>query len=122
MAGEWVIWHNPKCSTSRFVLQALRDAGIEPVVRDYQKEPPTEAELRAALTAAGLPARGLLRKKSPAYEELGLKSQALDEADLVAAMAARPEVIERPLVFLPGGDARLARPKETVFEMLAGAG
>lgn len=118
MAGEWVIWHNPRCSTSRFVLEALREAGVQPQVRDYQKEPPSEDELRAALAAAGLGARGLLRRKSPVFEELGLRDETLSEAGLIAAMASRPEVIERPLVFAPDGSARLCRPKETVFDML----
>lgn len=118
MAGNWLIWHNPKCSTSRFVLQALRDAGQDPVVRDYQQDPPSEAELRAAMEAAGLDARGLLRLKSPVYKELDLGDKALPEGDLLAAMVARPELIERPLVFAPDGSAGMCRPKETVFGML----
>ncbi|MBU3028607.1 arsenate reductase (glutaredoxin) [Paracoccus marinaquae] len=122
MAGEWIIWHNPKCSTSRFVLQALRDGGLEPVVRDYQKDPPSEAELRAVLAAAGIPARGLLRRKSPAFDELDLGGAARSEDELVAAMAAHPEVIERPVVIMPDGRARLCRPKETVFALLEAAG
>ena len=118
MGEAWVIWHNPKCSTSRFVLEALREAGVQPRVRDYQKQPPSEAELRAALTAAGIGARDLLRRKSPAYEQLGLADSSLTEDRMIAAMAARPEAIERPLVFAPDGTARLCRPKEAVFEML----
>lgn len=115
----WLIWHNPRCSTSRFVLDALRGAGLEPAVRDYRTEPPDEAELRAALAAAGLEARGLLRRKGPAYDALGLGDERLTGADLIAAMAARPELIERPLVFAPDGSARLCRPKETVFDLLS---
>ena len=51
--SEYLIWHNPKCSTSRFVLQALQEAGVGLAVRDYQAQPPTVAELRAALDRLG---------------------------------------------------------------------
>lgn len=122
MTGEWVIWHNPRCSTSRFVLGALEGAGLPVAVRDYQKQPPDADELRAALAASGMDARGLLRRKSPVYEELALGNKSLSEDDLIAVMAARPEVIERPLVFAPDGRARMCRPKETVFQMLDEAG
>jgi arsenate reductase len=29
-----VIWHNPKCSTSRRVLEMIRARGIEPTIVD----------------------------------------------------------------------------------------
>lgn len=119
MTGEYVIWHNPQCSTSRFVLAAMRAAGIDPVVRDYQRDAPSAAELREALAVLGIPARALLRRKNTPHDELGLGDASLDEAALVAAMAAHPAVIERPVVFTPRG-AALCRPKEKIFELLPG--
>ncbi|MFV0383416.1 arsenate reductase (glutaredoxin) [Paracoccus sp. (in: a-proteobacteria)] len=120
--GQWVIWHKPTCSTSRFVLQTLRDAGVDPVVRDYVQDPPSQDELRAALKAAGIDARGLLRRKNTPYDELGLGDMGLDDNALIAAMAEHPLLIERPVVFAPDGRARLCRPKETVSEILQAAG
>ncbi|MFN3525911.1 MAG: arsenate reductase (glutaredoxin) [Paracoccus sp. (in: a-proteobacteria)] len=114
----YVIWHKPTCSTSRFVLAALRAAGIAPEVRDYIADPPSEAEIAAALQQAGLTARDLLRRKGTPYQELGLSDPTLDDASLIAAMAAHPLLIERPLVFGPSG-AVLCRPKERVSEILA---
>ena len=118
--GDYTIWHNPKCSTSRFVLQALRDAGVSVTVRDYQQEPPTETELAAALAALGMAPRDLLRRRNTPYDELGLSDPALPHEALIAAMAAHPALIERPVVFGPDG-ARLCRPKEAVFDMLPGS-
>lgn len=118
MADAYVIWHNPKCSTSRFVLGALRDAGVLPVVRDYLSQPPSATEIRAVLAASGLSARDLLRKRNTPYEELGLGDKSLDDDHLIAAMASHPALIERPVVMISGGHARLCRPKETVFEIL----
>ena len=45
MAVDAVIYHNPKCSTSRKTLELLRDNGIEPDVVQYLKTPPSRAEL-----------------------------------------------------------------------------
>ena len=56
------IYHNPKCSTSRKALQALRDAGIEPVLVD---EPETITQERAFELLAEKRAKGpTTRKKS----------------------------------------------------------
>ncbi len=115
----WVIWHKPTCSTSRWVLAALRDAGIEPEVRDYIAAPPTMAELRDALAVLGIDARGLIRRKGTPFAELGLGAPDLSDDALIAAMAAHPILIERPVVFAPHG-AVLCRPKERVHDLIAG--
>nr|WP_111301774.1 arsenate reductase (glutaredoxin) [Paracoccus saliphilus] len=116
MAG-YVIWHKPTCSTSRFVLAALREAGVEVTVRDYVQQPPDADEIAHALQVMDLGARGLLRRKGTAYEELGLSDPALDDARLISAMAEHPLLIERPVVFGPQG-AILCRPKERIFDFL----
>ena len=117
--SDYTIWHNPKCSTSRFVLQALQDAGADVSVRDYLAQPPTVAELRNALDRLGMAPRALLRRRNTPYDDLGLGNTALTDDALIAAMADHPALIERPVVFGPKG-ARLCRPKETVLDMLAG--
>lgn len=119
MSG-YTIWHNPKCSTSRFVLTALREAGLDPVVRDYQKDPPSVTELRDALARLGIAPRDLLRRKNTPYDALGLGDATLSDDALITAMSENPAVIERPVVFTPE-TARLCRPKEVVFDLLPGA-
>ena len=114
----YTIWHKPTCSTSRFVLSALREAGADMVVRDYIKEPPSVAELEQALSRLEMTARALLRRKGTPYDELGLGNPDLGDAALVAAMAEHPVLIERPVVFGSQG-AVLCRPKERIYEFLA---
>ena len=111
------IWHNPKCSTSRKVLEMIRAEGVEPTVRDYQEDPPSQAEIKAALQAMGMKPRDLLRKKNTPYEELGLDDPKLTDTDLVAAMAKHPLLIERPVVHTQKG-TRLCRPVERLQEIL----
>lgn len=43
--GDSVIDHNPRCTTSRKMLQLLQDNGIEPTVIQYLKSRPSHAEL-----------------------------------------------------------------------------
>lgn len=112
-----LIWHNPKCSTSRKALEMLRANGIEPVIRLYLDDPPNAADIRDMLRAAGLSARELLRRRGTPYDELGLDDAALSEADLIAAMARHPVLIERPVVRTAKG-ARLGRPVERIAEIL----
>ena len=112
-----VIWHNPKCSTSKKVLEMIRARGIEPTVVDYQKTPPTAAEIEAALKAMDMKPRDLLRKKNTPYDELGLDDPKLSDAALVAAMAEHPLLMERPVVHTKKG-TRLCRPVDRLQEIL----
>jgi hypothetical protein len=67
-----VIYHNPRCSTSRKTLDLLRDNGIEPTIVQYLKTPPTRAELAKMIKDAGIDVRTAVRKREALYGELGL--------------------------------------------------
>ena len=111
------IWHNPRCGPSRNVLAMIRAVGEAPAIRLYLEDPPSRAELDAALARTGLTPRALLRRKGTPHDELGLEDPALGDDVLLAAMLAHPILINRPLVFAPAG-ARLCRPSETVLDLL----
>jgi arsenate reductase len=115
-----VIYHNPSCATSRKVLGFIREAGVEPTIIPYVKEPPTKAELLDLLARMKLAPRDLLRKRGTPYDELGLADASLSDAALVEAMLKHPILIERPIVVTDRGVA-LCRPPETVHDLLAGA-
>jgi arsenate reductase len=110
-----VIYHNPRCSTSRKTLDLLRDNGVEPEVVQYLKTPPTRAELVKMIKAAGIDVRTAVRKREALYTELGLADASDDE--LLDALAEHPILIERPFVVTPKG-TRLARPIDAVREIL----
>ena len=111
------IYHNPQCGTSRNVLGLIRNAGIEPVVIEYLRTPPTREELQGLLAQMGLGVRDLLREKGTPYDELGLADATLSDAQLLDAMLAHPILINRPIVVTPLG-TRLCRPSETVLDIL----
>lgn len=111
------IWHNPRCATSRRVLQMIRNKGIEPHVVEYLKTPPSAKEIKTVLAKLKLGARGLLRKKEADYRKEGLDDERLSDAAVIRAMVDHPVLIERPVV-LAGRRAVLARPPERVFEVI----
>ncbi|HUN41354.1 MAG TPA: arsenate reductase (glutaredoxin) [Acetobacteraceae bacterium] len=112
-----VIYHNPKCSTSRKVLGMLHEAGVQPRVIEYLKTPPTRAELVDLLRRMDMKPRALLRRRGTPYDALGLDDPTKTDAALIDAMVAEPVLMERPIVVGPRG-VRLCRPVERVFEVL----
>ena len=111
------IFHNPACGTSRNVLGLIRQAGIEPVVIEYLKTPPSKEALRALVAAMGIPVRELVRQKGTPYAELGLDDPTLSDEQLLDAMLAHPILINRPIVVTERG-TKLCRPSEAVRELL----
>ncbi|WP_313459557.1 arsenate reductase (glutaredoxin) [Stenotrophomonas sp.] len=109
------IWHNPRCGNSRGALEHIRAAGIEPVIRDYLTDVPSEAELRKVLKDAGLQVIELVRSKEAVFDELGLEGA--DDATLLGAMQTHPILINRPVVITPKG-TNLCRPPEKVLALL----
>lgn len=96
----------------------LEDHGVTYRYRDYREQPLPEAELRALLKKLGLAARDVLRAKDAVRH--GVDPDA-GEAALVAAMAAEPTLLQRPILVGPRG-AVLGRPVEALLERLADTG
>jgi arsenate reductase len=111
------IYHNPACGTSRNTLAMIRNAGIEPTVVEYLKNPPSRAELEAMIAAAGLTVRQAMREKGTPFAELGLGDPSRSDEELLDAMLERPILINRPFVVAPLG-TRLCRPSEVVLDIL----
>ncbi len=114
---DTIIYHNPRCSKSRQTLQLLQDNGIEPIVVEYLKTPPSADELEQILTQLNIEPRDLMRQKEAAYQENNLNNPALSRADLISAMIKYPILIERPIV-TTNGKAAVGRPPENVLEII----
>jgi arsenate reductase len=111
------IYHNPGCQTSRKVLQAIRDSGVEPNIVDYLKNPPDRTTLISLLKKMGLKPREILRRRGTPYDELNLGDPSLGDEKIIDAILAHPILIERPIVVTPKG-AKICRPPEIASELL----
>ena len=116
-ALDVTIYHNPDCGTSRNTLALIRNAGIEPTVIEYLKNPPDRATLVDLIQRAGLPVRGAVREKGTPFLELGLDDPGTTDEQLIDAMLAHSILINRPFVVTPLG-TRLCRPSERVLDIL----
>ncbi|WP_133477989.1 arsenate reductase (glutaredoxin) [Cognatilysobacter segetis] len=112
-----VLFHNKaSCSKCSGALALLRERGIEPELVDITLTPLSASRLREIAAMTGGPVRSLLRTGEAAYERLGLADPSLDDDALVEAMAAHPELVERPLL-VHGGRAVVGRPPERVLTL-----
>lgn len=112
-----VLFHNKAtCSKCGGALALLQARGIEPEMVDIMQMPLSAERLRAIATMTGEPVRALLRTGEATYAELGLDDASLSDDALLDAMAAHPELVERPLL-VHGGRAVVGRPPERVLSL-----
>lgn len=119
------IWVNPACSKCRSAVKLLQEEGAEYTVRRYLEEPPTAEELRAVLERLGLEPWDIVRTQEAEAKELGLREWARKAGERerwIAALAAHPRLIQRPIITADDGSALVARSEETVREALSRGG
>jgi arsenate reductase len=107
------LFHNPKCSTSRKVDDALTDAGVDHEVVLYLKDPPSRADLERIAGHLDDPVADLVRKDKR-FAELGLDaSQYTSTAKVIALLLEHPELMQRPIIE-SSTRAAIGRPPEDV--------
>lgn len=111
------LYHNPSCGTSRTVLKLIREAGIEPEIILYLKNPPTRTELEDILAKGHLNARDILRSKETLCQELKLDQPDIKDDQILDAITKHPKLLNRPIVVTPKG-AKPCRPAEIVLDLL----
>ncbi len=111
------VYHNPKCGTSRKVLDMVRASGVEPEVVEYLKTGWTADQLTRLAEQTGEGLKGLLRVRGTSAEDRGLTADDVSDAALLAAMVEDPVLVNRPIVVTPKG-AALCRPAERVDALL----
>ena len=115
--ADVIIYHNPKCGTSRNTLARIREAGIEPTVVEYLKDGWTKPQLKDLLTKLGKTPRDILRiRGNEAHEHIINNPNSTDD-EILDAMVGHPILVERPIVISKKG-AVLARPAEDVDQIL----
>ncbi|AOE61746.1 arsenate reductase (glutaredoxin) [Pseudomonas corrugata] len=114
---DLTLYHNPRCSKSRGALELLEARGLTPTVVRYLETPPDAAQLERLLGKLGITARQLLRTGEDEYTSLNLADESLSQAQLIAAIAAHPKLMERPILET-ADKAVIGRPPEKILEIL----
>jgi len=111
-----LLWFNPGCSKCRTASALLDEAGVEAVLVRYLDQPPSVEQLRELMRMLGIDdPRAMMRTGEECYAALGLAGASAEA--LLAAIAANPILLERP-IFVRNGRAVIARPPERVHELL----
>ena len=110
------IYHNPRCRKSRETLNLIREAGYEPEIVEYLKNPPSASELKDLLMRMGKKPLEIIRKGEEVFKS-NFKGKTFSEDEWIKIMVDNPKLIERPIV-VKGDEVRLGRPPQTVKEML----
>ncbi|MDH6519555.1 arsenate reductase [Streptomyces sp. SAI-208] len=116
------IWINPACSKCRSAIGLLDAEGAEYTVRRYLEDVPSEDEIREVLDRLGLEPWDITRTQEADAKELGLKEWARDDSSRerwIAALAARPKLIQRPIITADDGSALVARTDDAVQDALS---
>lgn len=114
--AAYTLYHNPRCTKSRAVLGLLEEHGVEPVVIEYLKTPPSATELKALLVKLKFKPIDLVRKGEDEYRS-HVEGKNLSDSELIAQMVKHPVLIERPIL-VRDGRAAIGRPPENVLTLL----
>jgi arsenate reductase (glutaredoxin) len=116
------IWVNPACSKCRAAVDLLDEAGAEYTVRRYLEDPPSADELVAVLERLGLEPWDITRTGEPIARDLGIGEwprEASTRQKWIAALAAHPKLIQRPIITADDGTAVVGRSEEAVRSVLS---
>ena len=116
------IWLNPACSKCRTAVAELDAAGVEYTVRRYLDEPPTAAELGEVVARLGLEPWDVARPKEAREEGIDLPREPAHRDDWLAALAAHPRAIQRPIITAADGTTVVGRDEDSLRRVLDAEG
>jgi arsenate reductase (glutaredoxin) len=111
------LWHNPDCSKSVRALKIIRDRGWEPEIFLYRSNSPRPEQIWRVLELLKIKPIDLIRKQEPDWIELDIDLRACSDDQIVAAMVAKPQLIQRPIVICDTQGC-LGRPVGNIFPLL----
>lgn len=113
------IWLNPQCSKCRTAVAELEAAGVPHTVRRYLEQPPTPAELAEVVERLGVEPWHLARPVETRAAGIDLPRDAAHRAEWLAALAAHPEAIQRPILTAQDETTVIGRDAEALQRVIA---
>lgn len=109
------IYHNPRCRKSREGLEYLRSKGTDFEIREYLKDPFTEAELNDTLVKLNCKPVEIIRTQEEIYKKQ-FKNKNFTDEEWITILVENPKLIQRPIV-VKDYKAVLAQPPENIDEL-----
>jgi arsenate reductase len=116
------IWLNPACSKCRTAVAELDAAGVDYTVRRYLDEPPTAGELGEVVARLGLEPWDVARDKEVREAGIDLPRDAAHRDDWLAALAAHPRALQRPIITAADGTTVVGRDPDSLAEVIRSEG
>ncbi|MDP2775849.1 MAG: ArsC/Spx/MgsR family protein [Nocardioides sp.] len=113
------IWLNPACSKCRTAVSELDAAGADYVVRRYLEDPPSAEEITGVLSRLGLEPWDIARAKEAAEEGIDLPHEPEHRDAWVAALAAHPRALQRPILTAADGTTVVGRDPESLARVIS---
>lgn len=113
------IWLNPACSKCRTAVSELDAAGVAYTVRRYLDDPPTAAELADVVGRLGLEPWDIARTKEAKEEGIDLPREPDSREAWLAALAAHPRAIQRPIVTAADGTTVVGRDPDSLGRVIS---
>ena len=116
------IWLNPACSKCRTAVAELDAAGVDYTVRRYLDDPPSADELGAVVARLGLEPWDVARDKEAREEGIDLPRDAAHRDDWLAALAAHPRALQRPIITAADGTTVVGRDPASLEKVIGSEG
>ena len=115
------IFHNPRCSKSRQVLEILNSKTKDLKIIKYLEDGIDVIELKSILSLNKISKEEIIRKNESLYKELNLTKTNLAKDDIINYIVKFPILLQRPLIFKYQNNklvqAVIGRPPETVLNL-----
>lgn len=116
------IWLNPACSKCRTAVAELDAAGVDYTVRRYLDDPPTASELAEVVSRLGLEPWDVARDKEAREAGIDLPRDVGHRDDWLAALAAHPRALQRPIITAADGTTVVGRDSGSLEKVIRSEG
>ena len=115
------VYHNPRCSKSRKVLEILNSKTKDLKIIKYLENGFDIMELKSILNLNKISKDEIIRKNESSYKELKLTKKDLSKDEIINYIVKFPILLQRPLIFKYKNNkleqAVIGRPPETVLNL-----
>ena len=115
------IYHNPRCSKSRKVLEILNSKTKDLKIIKYLEDGIDTIELKSIISLNKISIDEIIRKNETSYKELNLKKKDLSKDEIINYIVEFPILLQRPLISKYKNkklvQSVIGRPPETVLNL-----